>query len=325
MVLRTDEPAPPPPPSLPGAKYLEDRLALPQVDVALGVPVIATTITYSLQTLPFDATILGFFGTFEVAISAFFAIEYAARWYSNSLRLNWVFKPSSLIDLASFLPLVLTFAFGDDGAKMLELAPSLALLRLLRVLRLQRYVSDRESFLRLQQAFGIEPFDVRPYQIEAARVLSSLFTLVFIATGLIYEAEHVVNPKIPDFFTALYFGLTTLTTVGFGDIYPITFQGRLVVCLSILVGVAVVPVQLVSLAEALSSGLSARADSKATATVGDAVDVDATDADADADADADGDAAAVRARLSELQRLHEDGLVSQANFEERQAEILQDL
>jgi len=40
---------------------------------------------------------------------------------------------------------------------------------------------------------------------------------VFISTGCIYEAEHAVNPQIPDFFTALYFGLTTLTTVGFGD------------------------------------------------------------------------------------------------------------
>lgn len=312
LVLTTDELQPPPPPRfgiLPGAKYLEDRLARPQVEVALGLPVIATTITYSLQTLALPPTMLGFFATFEVAISVFFAIEYAVRWYSNSLRLNWVLKPSSLIDLASFLPLVLTYAFGDDAATMLQMAPSLAFLRLLRVLRLQRYVADRDSFQRLQQAFGIEPFDVRPYQIEVARVLSSLFTLVFIATGLIYEAEHVVNPKIPDFFTALYFGLTTLTTVGFGDIYPITFQGRLVVCLSILVGVAVVPVQLVSLAEALASGFG---ESKAAAP-GDAIDTDATTD------------AAVRARLSELKKLHADGLVSQSNFERRQAEILQDL
>ena len=84
-------------------------------------------------------------------------------------------------------------------------------------------------------------------QSLCARVGSSLLTLIFISTGSIYEAEHRVNEKIPDFFTALYFGLTTLTTVGFGDIYPITSEGRLVVCASIVVGVAVVPPQLLLL------------------------------------------------------------------------------
>ena len=58
-----------------------------------------------------------------------------------------------------------------------------------------------------------------------------------------------VNPQFPDFFTALYFGLTTLTTVGFGDITPITTSGRLVVAASILAGGAVIPFQLSRLAE----------------------------------------------------------------------------
>ena len=80
--------------------------------------------------------------------------------------------------------------------------------------------------------------------LQIARVLSSVFTLLFISTGLIYTCEHEVNPQIPDFFVALYFGLTTLTTVGFGDITPVTVQGKLVVCFSILVGIAVIPLQL---------------------------------------------------------------------------------
>ena len=69
-----------------------------------------------------------------------------------------------------------------------------------------------------------------------------------------------VNPKIPDFYTALYFGLTTLTTVGFGDIYPVTDQGRLVVSLSIIAGVAVVPVQLAALGEAVLMPESVKGD-----------------------------------------------------------------
>ena len=92
--------------------------------------------------------------------------------------------------------------------------------------------------------------DVRPYQLQLARVLVAISTLVSVSTGLIYTAEHEVNPQIPDYFTALYFGLTTLTTVGFGDIAPVTFQGRLVVGGTILAGAAIIPAQAATLAEA---------------------------------------------------------------------------
>ena len=97
-----------------------------------------------------------------------------------------------------------------------------------------------------------------------------IFTLLFISTGLIYNAEHATNPQLPDYFTALYFGLTTLTTVGFGDITPITAEGRLVVSVSILAGIAIIPVQLSSLAEALfgdrRASTAGAADGAATAT-----------------------------------------------------------
>ncbi|CAE7407832.1 mvp [Symbiodinium necroappetens] len=94
-------------------------------------------------------------------------------------------------------------------------------------------------FIRLQPA----------PKTKVTRVLLSIFTLLYTATGAIYAAEHDVNPQFPDFFTALYFGLTTLTTVGFGDITPITAQGRLVVAASILAGVGIIPYQLSKLAE----------------------------------------------------------------------------
>ena len=103
-----------------------------------------------------------------------------------------------------------------------------AFLRLLRVLRLQRYVKDMRSFRRFESFVNPQkdPLEVEPYQLEVARVLTTIFTLLFISSGLIYNAEHVVNPMLPDYFTALYFGLTTLTTVGYGDITPISARPR---------------------------------------------------------------------------------------------------
>ena len=92
---------------------------------------------------------------------------------------------------------------------------------------------------------------VRPYQLQLTRVIVSVMTLFNVAAGLIYQAEHVVNPDISNYFSALYFAVCTLTTVGFGDITPITPAGRAVVCCSILAGVLVVPAQAADLVDAL--------------------------------------------------------------------------
>ena len=70
---------------------------------------------------------------------------------------------------------------------------------------------------------------------------------------LIHSSSYLldVNPEISDYFSALYFGIITLTTVGFGDIHPVTSAGRLIVSMAILIGIAVVPAQAAALVEAL--------------------------------------------------------------------------
>ena len=118
------------------------------------------------------------------------------------------------------------------------------------MLKFQRILTDKDTFMKFELALGMRESDVRPYQLQLARVAVSIFTLVSVSTALIYAAEHEVNPQIPDYSTALYFGLTTLRTVGFGNISPVTSQGRLVVCTTILAGLAIVPAKAASLAEA---------------------------------------------------------------------------
>jgi hypothetical protein len=122
---------------------------------------------------------------------------------------------------------------------------------LLRLLRLQEFLTDIETFKKVAEVLGVESEGLRPYQLKLGRVVITIFSLLSVSTGLIYTAEHEVNDSIPDYFTALYFGLTTLTTVGFGDIVPVTLPGKLVVMGSILVGVSIIPAQGAELVEAL--------------------------------------------------------------------------
>lgn len=71
------------------------------------------------------------------------------------------------------------------------------------------------------------------------------------SAGLIYAAEHELNPALPDLFSAMYFCLTTIFTVGFGDVTPVTTLGRLIVCVAILAGAAIIPLQISAFVEAL--------------------------------------------------------------------------
>ena len=231
----------------------------------LAVLVLWSGVVFAVETLPSLTTeqFLSLAYT-ENIICIIFGAEYIARWYANSLRPSYVFEPFALIDLASFLPIVVQLAMGDPDATM---GAGLGVLRLLRVLRLQRYFVDLDSFRRFEASLGFTTSTLSTLQLEVARVTSSVLTLLFVSTGLIYEAEHATNPQIPDYFTALYFGLTTLTTVGFGDITPQTFWGRLVVCGSIVAGVAIVPVQLASLGESLFGTRRAEAGSGSGAGV----------------------------------------------------------
>jgi voltage-gated potassium channel Kch len=167
-------------------------------------------------------------------------------------------QPSVLVDIvAVILPLLFATqpsSFWADSTfvpNWLTSSSGLINLRLLRILRLQRVLQDMDTFTKFEVALGISDSNVKAWQLQLARTVLSIFTLLSVSTGLIYTAEHDVNPNIPDYFTALYFGLTTLTTVGFGDIVPVSWEGRLVVSGSILAGVAVIPAQAAVLVEAL--------------------------------------------------------------------------
>lgn len=255
--------------SLPFSKSIEKRLTEPRTEVADALLILLSSLlvavgTLPVGTLPPETVQLNYF--LEELITDIFFVQYMLRFYSiGQLKPKFLTTPLSIIDIfvivlpfliTSVLPL-LARADGpfetliDDIPNWLMSTSGLVNLRLLRILRLQRVTYDIETFTDFAQALGIKAGDVRPWFLQLSRVLVSVFTLCSVSTGLIYAAEHAVNPQIPDYFTALYFGLTTLTTVGFGDIVPVTAQGRFIVSATILVGVVVIPAQAASFIEAL--------------------------------------------------------------------------
>ena len=253
----------------------------PIVEIVGSLSVLLMSFLVAVSTLDnIDPIVEEFLCRCILGINVVFAFEFLARWFSSTSSFGKHFSnPLVLVDLIVIIfPLLLTIEPTIMGTLAQEshfgpaVSPSffvtsavstggvnsigsaLINLRLLYVLRLQRVLQDLDTFSKFGNALGINKNatdQVQGWQLQLARVLLSIFTLLSVAAGLIYTAEHVVNPNIDNYFDALYFGLTTLTTVGFGDIYPVTWEGKLIVEGSILIGVAVVPAQAAALVDAL--------------------------------------------------------------------------
>jgi len=183
-----------------------------------------------------------------------FCLDYIARWWSRGLRWDYLLTPTMLSDLLSVLPFLLQPWFPELSGYELNF------LKLFRVLRVYRFFQPQkvQSLVRLvlppryaSQADKLM-MRVRPYQLQVLRTFGIVFTLLFTTAGLIYQAERGANPQFTDFFTSLYFSVIALSTVGFGDIAPVTAAGKAVITISITVGLCIVPYQASLVADAVA-------------------------------------------------------------------------
>lgn len=173
----------------------------------------------------------------EVVTVIAFIIDYLLRWYISPLQLNsgWVsyikypFTGMALIDLLSILP---GLNLINPSFKLLRLT---RLLKIFRLLKITRYSSKINMFVRVMK---------KERQMLLAVMLLAVF-YIFITALIMFNAEPHINPitgeeTFHSFFDALYWATVTLTTVGYGDLCPVTDVGRIVSMLSSLFGVAII-------------------------------------------------------------------------------------
>jgi len=155
-----------------------------------------------------------------------FIIEYLLRFWCAENKLDYFLSIYSIIDLFIFIPFIFSL-FGLE----IGISENLIWFRIFHLLR----------YLRAKTFLGI--IKSEDYLI-VSRIFFTLFSIVFVYSGLIYQIEHAINSQaFRHFFDALYFCIVTMTTVGFGDITPLSEAGRWITLAMILTGIALIPWQ----------------------------------------------------------------------------------
>ncbi len=170
----------------------------------------------------------------EVVIIFFFIIEYAARLYGSKKRIKQFFSIHSIIDLIAIFPTLLLLFFPHlDLSKNIQILQLLRVLKVFRIFRFLRNLSDQNFF------FG----SISPHLLKVVRLISTILMIFFVTSGLFFYIETAFNPNVKNFGDAFYYSVVTLTTVGFGDITPVTTMGKWSTILMIISGIILIPWQ----------------------------------------------------------------------------------
>lgn len=207
-------------------------------DLAIQLLIVLSLIAFSVETLPnLDPQWIRFLEIFEVVTVLIFTAEYLLRFFVADRKLSFVFSFFGIIDLLAILPFYLSF--GID----LRSIRAFRLLRLFWMFKLVRY---SKAIQRFHRAFLIA-------REEIVLFLCVTIILLYLAAVGIYHFEHDTQPEaFASIFHSLWWAVITLTTVGYGDIYPVTAGGRIFTFALLLIGLGVVSVPAGLMASALS-------------------------------------------------------------------------
>lgn len=178
------------------------------------------------------------FWLFDIFSGICFIIDYILRWITFDFRSKtkkwWAFiiypiTPMAIIDMLSILPSI------NLLAPTFKIARVTRLMRVLRVVKVVRYFEPLEIVLSV----------MRKQRKILYTVLSLALFYILITAMIMFNAEEEINPEtgkylFDNFFDAFYWAACTLTTVGYGDIYPVSDIGRVISVISSIVGIAII-------------------------------------------------------------------------------------
>ena len=201
--------------------------------------IILNLITIIAETFPISDEWRAVINIIETVSVIIFTIEYLLRiWTADLLypdrtparaRLKYMFSFMAVIDLLAILPYYLPFIFPFD----LRVLRTFRVVRLLRIFKINRYTHALSMIAEV-------------FKSKASQLISSVFVvglLMIIASVLMYSIESSVQPEaFPNAIETMWWAVATLTTVGYGDVYPVTAAGKVLATIIAFLGIGMVAV-----------------------------------------------------------------------------------
>ena len=190
--------------------------------------IFVSIVNFSILTLPnLSIKTQEIINGLEIFCVSVFTVEYLLRIYSASSRVKFFFSFFGLIDLIAILPFYLTL--GMD-------LKSLRAIRLFRILRLFKFLRYGNTMEKIKKSFNSIKRELFLF------TLATLMLLYFSSIG-IYYFENKAQPEVfASIFDAMWWSVATLTTVGYGDVYPITNGGKIFASVIVFIGLGLVAI-----------------------------------------------------------------------------------
>lgn len=211
-------------------------------DLVIQLLIVVSVIAFSIETLPnlSDGTVQ-LLSLTEMVVVSIFTLEYVLRIYVADRKRDYFLSFYGIVDLIAIAPFYLST--GID-------LRSLRILRMLRLFRLFKLVRYNSAMRRFTRAFSIAKEEIVIFGVV------TIMLLYLSAVGIYYFENEAQPEQFKSVFHSFWWAVATLTTVGYGDVYPVTIGGRVFTFLILMVGLGIVAVPAGLLATALSKARS---------------------------------------------------------------------
>lgn len=200
-------------------------------NIVLFIAIVASIILVMLESVDsFDSKYHNFLNISEWVITILFSIEYIARLFAVKKPWNYIFSFYGIIDFLSTIPKYLTFILV--GSHSLVALRALRLMRIFRILKLARFIGESANFAKALKAS----------RAKIAVFLSFVLILCIILGTVMYLVESDQDSGFTSIPRSVYWAIVTLTTVGYGDIAPITALGQFIASIIMIMGYGIIAI-----------------------------------------------------------------------------------
>ena len=214
----------------------------------IEILIVISIISFSVQTLPdLSEKTRAYLRIQEIVIVIIFTIEYILRIIVADNKLKYIFSFYGLIDLLAILPFYITASIDLRALRMFRL------FRLFRVLKLFRY---SKAIVKFQNAMKL---------IKDELIVFFFVTcfMIFLSSVGIYYFENPAQPEVfKSIFHSLWWAVITLTTVGYGDVIPITVGGKIFTFIILMIGLGIIAIPTGLLTSAITRTMDKEEDGK---------------------------------------------------------------